>query len=459
MWKVLQGDYAVVGTSGIYNVFLKFLHIRIPAKGNPVQAIDKMEDHVRELEELNVTIPKFLHGMLLLSKLPPYMKFVAQLAQTNSVDEISPDDIKVRALNAYQAEFGAPRQEASNRVTAVHRNRGTPQFRNQRGGHRQQQQRQQQPSSSNDSDARGDNNHHGRVRRRGRGRGRGRGGNQGAREATESSHFLASMARIDMSPPRELEPEDTTPPYSLKSVRAGPLHKASPSTFHPTMGAASRLADRIGVKGTPEALRILERVASVLPSATIEEVESDEEEYAEDSEIEDTRASKRMRSTPLADRIGSPVDDADVEDDEGGSSDYEVWKDPFGIGINNTNTVKYANTAYNHLMAHGYYDNTSFGDEIDQEILDTLEGQQAAAQEAEAEDDDHEYVICQSLCNQAYASTAGFAEYIATAGLGEHFAPNSYVSDRASDMYLYSLCPHNAEYATCSSCKGKERAG
>ena len=277
MWKVLQGDYAVVGTSGIYNVFLKFLHIRIPAKGNPVQAIDKMEDHVRELEELNVTIPKFLHGMLLLSKLPPYMKFVAQLAQTNSVDEISPDDIKVRALNAYQAEFGAPRQEASNRVTAVHRNRGTPQFRNQRGGHRQQQQRQQQPSSSNDSDARGDNNHHGRVRRRGRGRGRGRGGNQGAREATESSHFLASMARIDMSPPRELEPEDSTPPYSLKSVRAGPLHKASPSTFHPTMGAASRLADRIGVKGTPEALRILERVASVLPSATIEEVESDEE--------------------------------------------------------------------------------------------------------------------------------------------------------------------------------------
>ena len=60
MWKVLQGDYAVVGTSGIYNVFLKFLHIHIPAKGNPVQAIDKMEDHVRELEELNVTIPKFM---------------------------------------------------------------------------------------------------------------------------------------------------------------------------------------------------------------------------------------------------------------------------------------------------------------------------------------------------------------------------------------------------------------
>ena len=136
MWKVLQGDYPVVGTSGDYSLFPKFLHIRIPAKGNPVQAIDKMEDHVRELEELNVTIPKFLHGMLLLSKLPPYMKFVAQLAQTNSVDEISPDDIKVRALNAYQAEFGAPRQEASNRVTAVHRNRGTPQFRNQRGGHR-----------------------------------------------------------------------------------------------------------------------------------------------------------------------------------------------------------------------------------------------------------------------------------------------------------------------------------
>ncbi|KZV75398.1 hypothetical protein PENSPDRAFT_681120 [Peniophora sp. CONT] len=316
MWARLLYEFGTPGTAGIYNVFQQFLNTQVPSKGNPVQAIERIEQHVRRLKELNVTIPPFIHTMVLLSKLPPYMKFVSQFAQNMAVDELSAEDIKARALNAYQAEFGAPKTsktDSASKITAVRRNNGNPSFSQQRrGGKQQQQQRQQQQSSSNDSDARGEDNGRGK-RRRGRGRGRGRGGYNGSREAHddyEGNHFLSNMA----SETRVLGPEDRSSPYSLKSVQGGPLHKASPTTFHPSMRRASKLAADIGVRGTAETLRVLERVVPHLrddagpSSATIEEVDDDD---SDEDDVEDERASKRFRSTPLIDRIDTAANSED----------------------------------------------------------------------------------------------------------------------------------------------------
>ena len=88
------------------------------------------------MSELSVDIREFIHAMVLLSKLPLYMKFVQQLSQDKGLDDMSADNIKLRTLNAYQAEFGAPKAsyfDNAQKITAVHCNNGAPQFQNQHG--------------------------------------------------------------------------------------------------------------------------------------------------------------------------------------------------------------------------------------------------------------------------------------------------------------------------------------
>ncbi|VDC01424.1 unnamed protein product [Peniophora sp. CBMAI 1063] len=260
MWVYLKNEYGTSGTAGVYNVFLQFLYATIPSKGNPLQAVERIDQHVCRMAELGVEIPKFIHAMVLLSKLPSYMKFVQQLSQDKELDDMDPDEIKSWAMNAYQAEYG------------------------------------------------GDNTKQ-RTRKHGRGRGRGRGGfgnNNNSREANEyqGNHFLSHMAHLDAIPePRVFNttnnPEE--PRLSLSSVySSGPLHKPSKTTFHPILSKTVKLAERLGVSGTAETLRILDGAID-RPEASIREVTPDvyanlsnEAPYGtenrDDEAIEDTRA-------------------------------------------------------------------------------------------------------------------------------------------------------------------------
>ncbi|VDB95561.1 unnamed protein product [Peniophora sp. CBMAI 1063] len=145
----LKKEYGTSGTAGVYNVFLQFLYATIPAMGTPLQAIECIDQHVHRMAELGVEIPQFIHTMVLLSKLPSYMRFVQQLSQDKELSKIDPDEIKSRAMNTYQAKYGAPkalRSDGVQKITAVCRNNGAPQFQQQRSrgggrgrGHLQQQ--------------------------------------------------------------------------------------------------------------------------------------------------------------------------------------------------------------------------------------------------------------------------------------------------------------------------------
>ncbi|VDC06046.1 unnamed protein product, partial [Peniophora sp. CBMAI 1063] len=93
MWIYLKKTYGTSGTASVYNVFLQFLYATIPSKGNPLQAIERIDQHVRRMAELDVEIPQFIHAMVLLSKLPAYMKFVQQLSQDKELNNMDPDEI------------------------------------------------------------------------------------------------------------------------------------------------------------------------------------------------------------------------------------------------------------------------------------------------------------------------------------------------------------------------------
>ncbi|VDC05313.1 unnamed protein product [Peniophora sp. CBMAI 1063] len=180
MWVYLKKEYGTSGTAGVYNVFLQFLYATIPAKGNLLQTIERIDQHVCRMAELGVEIPQFIHAMVLLSKLPSYMKFVQQLSKDKELGKMDPDEIKSWAMNTYQAEYGAPKASRSDgvqKITAVHRNNGAPQFQQQRGcGGGCGRGCSQQQSSSHDSDTCNKDNTKQRTRKRSRGRGRGRGG-------------------------------------------------------------------------------------------------------------------------------------------------------------------------------------------------------------------------------------------------------------------------------------------
>ncbi|KZV58917.1 hypothetical protein PENSPDRAFT_553885, partial [Peniophora sp. CONT] len=79
MWALLEFEYGQVGLTGAFTEFKKALAITIPNNANPAAAIDKIGQHFRRLKALGVEVPEFIHGMLIVSKLPEYMNLVSQM--------------------------------------------------------------------------------------------------------------------------------------------------------------------------------------------------------------------------------------------------------------------------------------------------------------------------------------------------------------------------------------------
>ena len=94
MWALLEYEYGQLGLAGAFNVWRKALAVSIPANSNPSAAIDKISGYIRRLKELGIEIPTFIHGMIVISKLPPYMALVSEMAaQATGIASISPTKI------------------------------------------------------------------------------------------------------------------------------------------------------------------------------------------------------------------------------------------------------------------------------------------------------------------------------------------------------------------------------
>ncbi|KZV58851.1 hypothetical protein PENSPDRAFT_30890, partial [Peniophora sp. CONT] len=218
----------------------------------------------------------------------------------------------------------------AHKLTAVRRNQGDRSFNGQQQGNQQQQhgqgssnrgqQQQQQGSQQQDRDK--------KKRQRGRGPRKGKNAAGAVDQGDDLESLVSNVIVQDPIPPQKVLPgKEVT--LSLKSNLA-PAPRA-PSKTYPSLTSAARLAKKIGVKGTPETLRVLEKaVASGYAHDTsllsrIQEVDdmydslldetplsNGEGENIEDDKYddeEDERAAKRFKATPLRDRIESHFDD------------------------------------------------------------------------------------------------------------------------------------------------------
>ena len=219
---------------------------------------------------------------------------------------------------------------------------------------------------------------------------------------------------------------------SLKSTSAPLLPRLATSKKYPDLTRAARLARQTGVKGTPEALRTLEKVVAsglVRDESLLSRIteaddsrfydetpnNSGEEEDEEDDDEEDERAAKRFKSLDLRNRIG------EVQDDD---RFYDTQDEPI--------------------------DGTTFGEEtsVDADIA------RAAALD---EDVDMEYVPhfhTPDQCTHQVPTASNHAERDARpkfAGYLDNWLTHDGFVVPISEM----LCVHNHDYAMCAKCKGK----
>ena len=98
---------------------------------------------MRRLKELGIEIPTFIHGMIVISKLPPYMALVSEMAaQANGIASISPSKIRQSAINAWEnkqsggnkGKNGNGNGGDANKITAIKRNNGNRSFDSQQQG-------------------------------------------------------------------------------------------------------------------------------------------------------------------------------------------------------------------------------------------------------------------------------------------------------------------------------------
>ena len=184
MWALLEYEYGQLGLAGAFNVWRKALAVSVPTNSNPAAAIDKIGGYIRCLHELGIEIPTFIHGMIIISKLPPYMALVSEMAaQATGIASISPTKIRQSAINAWEnkqsgggnkGKNGNGNGGDANKIRAVKRNNGNRSFDSQQKGKQQQQQRGQgsgkQQQQQQDTPLRDNKKKRGRGPRKGKGK-------------------------------------------------------------------------------------------------------------------------------------------------------------------------------------------------------------------------------------------------------------------------------------------------
>ena len=437
MWSLLEFEYGKVGLMGAFTIWRQALATTIPGNASPMPAIDKINQYIHRLHDLGVEIPAFIHGMILISKLPEYMNIVTQMAaQATGIASISPTVIRQAAINAWESKASKGRGgngngngDGANKITAVKRNNGNKQFNQQQGGQQQQQRGQGsgqgQAQQQQQSQGNGGKDNKDKKRRRGP-----RKGKNAANVTNNDSDDLESLvggAVVNDTPTKYLT-GPANPGYIFKSFDA-PAPRALSNTY-PSLTRASEIARYIGERGSAQTLRVLEKVVASgfvregSPSAHISEVgdatldQTDETpngnadtSFDDDDDLEDERAAKRFKSISLFDRM----EPRPFEYNE------SAWRD------------------------EPIPDGTSFGED------DQIANAAGVVEEPESVPLSHTHAQCAHHCSTASAERdacpqVGYLDNWMTLANGLVVPIND------------NLCVHSKDYAMCGKCKGKSSA-
>ena len=144
LWHQLNEEYGRPGISQAFTEFKGTMNTTIPSNSDPSPSLDKMKAHFTRLRESGFEIPEKIQAMMILCKAPAQMETVVQLCfQEGDYDEMKVDKITASFRTAWEAsqrQGNRPQQnqQRANKLSAVKRDAGPPQF------IQQQQQPQQQ---------------------------------------------------------------------------------------------------------------------------------------------------------------------------------------------------------------------------------------------------------------------------------------------------------------------------
>src|SRR5712671_3566144 len=132
--------------------FKEALSLRINPNIHPGPQIDKMSAAFQRLSATKMIIPNQVQAMILLAALPPKWDLIVSIVTTaNDLDDLEFSDARDAILSQYDADStrGKGKPHHANKLSAVKRKRGDPNFSNQQRGNQQQssnndQQQQQQ---------------------------------------------------------------------------------------------------------------------------------------------------------------------------------------------------------------------------------------------------------------------------------------------------------------------------
>ena len=280
IWNRLKTHFDVVQPTTLFKDFKEAISIRIDANKHPLPQINRLQAAVHRLSTNGVTIPEIIQAMILLSALPPkWEMLVSVLCTSYDLANLNLKHVREAVMGQWETERnkGKPQQSAQ-KLSAVKRKRGDPNF------------RQQRDAGSGGGSGNGGGNTHRSGQGQGNAQGKKKRGKRGGKkpqsqqqgQETHDHSHLASKAALPS--PTSASVAHLAP--SGKTVRTVPGHTRHPSAIvgpYATLNKARNVVRDIGVAGTSNTLKTLEqRICAPDP---------------EDSD-DDQRVSKRSRSSP-----------------------------------------------------------------------------------------------------------------------------------------------------------------
>lgn len=279
IWTHLKTHFDVIQPTTVFKDFKEAISIRIDASKHPLPQVNKLQAAVHRLSTNGVSIPEIIQAMILLSALPPkWEMLVSILCTSHDLANLKIKHVREAIMAQWETDRskGKPQQTAQ-KLSAVKRKRGDPNFRQQRdagsGGGSGSGGSNPQRSGQGQGNAKGKN-------KRGK-RGGKKSQSQQGQETNDHSH-LASKAAFPS--PATASVAHLAP--SGKTVRTVPGHtRHPPATVGPyaTLNKARNVVCDIGVAGTSNTLKTLEQRITALDP---------------DDSDDDQCVSKRSRSSP-----------------------------------------------------------------------------------------------------------------------------------------------------------------
>ncbi|EIN12460.1 hypothetical protein PUNSTDRAFT_130720 [Punctularia strigosozonata HHB-11173 SS5] len=292
IWQRLKKDYGSLALGNVYHEFSALLATNIPGNSHPAPALNKMQAHWDRLKEVKVVstsalatarshtatasisaagstaipatepLPEWLLAMFIIAKLPPQMSFISHLQQQKQPAELDVDDIRRQVILAYDqrqlhASSSKKPNDTANKLSAVKRKQGDQSFSQQQRPNGQQQQKQQ--SSQSQQRPQGQQQHSDKRRRGRSGRGKGKDKGKGKAYVADCDHNV-TMASVAVAADEPKPASRRAPsPYVADRRMFKPVVKVTePSTIYPSVNGALKLARDLGIRPTPEQLRVLE---------------------------------------------------------------------------------------------------------------------------------------------------------------------------------------------------------